>query len=505
MFDRTVNVEQGLLQGIAAANPYITVYRGIPYAKPPVGELRWRAPQPPEPWEGVRMADTFGAMPPQIEMHYGGQENAAPRNVSEDCLYLNIWTPAKSGDDRLGVMVWYHGGGYQTGSAVDLIFDGQRLAEKGIIIVTVGYRLGVLGYYCHPDMERESPYGTAGNFGLMDQAFALGWVHRNIASFGGDPEKITIAGQSAGAASVCNLMCSPLASGLFRQAICQSGDGLMRMEMEYARALKLGKQLSDALGDGSLRSMRNLSASDLVRSDYDAAREVTGAMFTPVTDHVVLRPMAEALLHGTLNTRVPMIFGTNREEGLGGEDIESALNAFGEDRSLVEREFPYRNEQERRVATARLGNELWYARDIFWARHREQALGMPTWHYQFCRPASINGHEIGAVHSVEMPFLFESYYQFGVFDVKPGDPVIASNLATYWANFVANGDPNGPGLAPWPSKGDAPDKHMCFDARIGMAEDIYDERIAAEVRFWEKSLLHKSCIKSSFDKLEEMT
>lgn len=185
------------------------------------------------------MADTFGAMPPQIEMHYGGQENAAPRNVSEDCLYLNIWTPAKSGDDRLGVMVWYHGGGYQTGSAVDLIFDGQRLAEKGIIIVTVGYRLGVLGYYCHPDMERESPYGTAGNFGLMDQAFALGWVHRNIASFGGDPEKITIAGQSAGAASVCNLMCSPLASGLFRQAICQSGDGLMRMEMEYARALKL--------------------------------------------------------------------------------------------------------------------------------------------------------------------------------------------------------------------------------------------------------------------------
>lgn len=489
MFDKTVKVEQGFLQGITVTNPHITVYRGIPYAKPPVGDLRWRAPQTAEPWEGVRVADKFGPTPPQVEMNYGSDREPTPKTYSEDCLHLNIWTPAKSGHDKLAVMVWYHGGGYQTGCANDPIFDGERLAEKGIIVVTVGYRLGILGYYCHPEMEAESEYGTAGNFGLLDQAFALAWIHRNIAAFGGDPEKITIAGQSAGAASVCSLMCSPLSTGLFRQAICQSGDGLMRMEADYQEALEQGVQIARKLGDGSLASMRALPWETLIRGDYDAVRAVSGGMCLPVTDGKVLLPMTETLLSGTMNTRVPMIFGTNRDEGLGGEDIQVTLDEFGEDRALVAKEFPYASEREKHMAAAKLGNELWYARDIFWARHREQVLGLPTWHYQFCRPASINGHVIGAVHSVEMSFLFESYYYFDVFDVKPGDPVIASNMATYWANFVANGDPNGPGLAPWLSKGEAPDQHMCFDEKIGMVEDVYDPRISAEVRIWERKLL----------------
>ena len=213
-----VLIESGALQGEDAKG--LTIYKGVPYAAPPVGEFRWREPQPVRPWTGVRKAVAFAPACMQTGVSMPGE---TPPEVSEDCLYLNLWAPARRAAQRLPVLVWIHGGGYTNGSAAMPLYWGDRLARKGIIVVTIAYRLGPLGFLAHPELTSESRHQSSGNYGLMDQIVALEWVHKNIAAFGGDPKRVTIAGQSSGSISVSILMASPLAKGLFQRAIGESG------------------------------------------------------------------------------------------------------------------------------------------------------------------------------------------------------------------------------------------------------------------------------------------
>ncbi len=493
MYERIVTTKYGKIEGFPEYNPVITSYKGVPYAKPPVGALRWRGPQELEPWEGIIKADTFGGTPPQVDSPFAPVETrAVERKYTEDVLRLNIWTPAKENDAKLSVFVWFHGGAYQTGGASGSVFYGERLAEKGILVVTVGYRLGVLGYLCHPDSEQESAHGKAGNFGLQDQAFALKWIHENIAAFGGDSDKVTIGGQSAGAESVCNMIASPLAKGLFRGAICQSGDGFMNIsgaDNSYEAALSRGKKFSEELGDGTLESLRQLPYEAFVHGQCDEYAEKTGACCVPVEDGVILKNMNQILLNEP-DVNVPMIVGNNRDEGLPAASMEVKLAGYEEkDRRYIEGFYVAGKQDDiesmKKQAVA-LSNEEWYARVIYWARIRERVLGMPTWQYQFCRSAEINGFPIGAVHSSELSFVFETYYKFDAFDVKDGDPAIACIMATYWSNFVKNLDPNGAGVPHWIRKGEDAGKHLYIDEKIEMTDDVYDERVNAELRLMER-------------------
>src|SRR5213080_529985 len=267
--DDLVKTESGIVKGVAAASPGVRMFHGIPFAAPPIGELRWKAPQPAKPWKGVFKASEFGPRcmqaPVFSDMIF---RDRASQPMSEDCLYLNVWTPAKSAQERLAVMVWFYGGGFQAGSSSEPRYDGENFAAKGIIVVSVNYRLGVFGFLSHPGLTRESRKRASGNYGLMDQIAGLRWVKKNIGAFGGDPEKVTIAGASAGSLSVSALMASPLASGFFRGAIGESGAFFGHPPGSAMQALseteKTGTKFVESVGAKDLAVLRAKTAEELL-------------------------------------------------------------------------------------------------------------------------------------------------------------------------------------------------------------------------------------------------
>jgi len=288
-FAHVVQTDAGIVEGVRTG--HLIVYKGIAFAAPPVGSLRWREPQPVNSWNGVRKADKFASSCMQTGVSMPGETPAA---VSEDCLYLNIWTPNRSADARLPVMVWIYGGGFSNGSASMPLYWGDRLARKGALVVTFGYRVGPFGFLAHPELTRESAHHTSGNYGLLDQIAALQWVQRNIRAFGGDPERVTIFGQSAGAASVSILMASPLAKGLFQRAIGQSG-GLfepLQLAPNYllANAEREGEAYAASLGVHSVADLRALPASELLKGK-------AGEISHPVIEHFICREPAERRTH----------------------------------------------------------------------------------------------------------------------------------------------------------------------------------------------------------------
>src|SRR5580698_3670748 len=302
--------ESGLVEG--SQEQSLTVFRGIPFALPPVGDLRWREPQPPAPWQGVRKADHFAAICPQ----QGASVPGAPKEAtSEDCLYLNIWMPAHQPGAKLPVMVWIYGGGWTTGSASMPLYWGDQLARRGVIVVTVGYRVGAFGFMAHPELTRESPHQVSGNYGLLDQIAALRWVQRNIGAFGGDPGCVTIFGQSAGSMSVCLLMSSPQAKGLFQRAIGESGGvftppaAVPGSKVFFLQgAEQTGQAFQRRLGAASLAEMRGLPAADIVKSEQDFP-------FLFAFDGYVLdRQPYDAFSSGHQND-VALLVGSNADEG----------------------------------------------------------------------------------------------------------------------------------------------------------------------------------------------
>jgi para-nitrobenzyl esterase len=452
--------ESGLVEGVQEGS--LTVFKSIPFALPPVGELRWRDPQAPAPWLGVRKADHFAAICPQQGASVPG---AAAEATGEDCLYLNIWMPAHVPGEKLPVMVWIYGGGWTTGSASMPLYRGDQLAGRGVIVVTMGYRVGAFGFLAHPELTLESPHHVSGNYGLLDQIAALSWVQHNIGAFGGDPGCVTIFGQSAGSMSVCLLMSSPLAKGLFQRAIGESGGvftppaavpGSKVLFLRGAEAT--GMVFQKQLGAKSLEEMRQIPAAEIVKSEQDLP-------FLFVFDGYVLdRQPYDAFSSGHQND-VALLVGSNADEGqpfLEGHRVTAssfkadlAHSAFSKIPDSVLAHYSYGTDKEAFESRAALERDVRFGWDMWtWAKLQSTTGTAPVYYYNFGHlPPAPNGSpwaRWGAGHWAELPYVFGHPEQApGAW--TSGDRAISNAMIGYWTNFAKRGNPNGPGLDEWPA------------------------------------------------------
>ena len=447
--------ETGLLGGVRADG--LTVYKGVPFAAAPIGTLRWREPQAVKAWTGVRQARTFAPACMQTSVSMPGE---APPQMSEDCLYLNIWTPARRPNARLPVMVWIHGGGFSSGSASMPLYWGDRLAKRGVIVVTIAYRLGPLGFLAHPELTRESARHSSGDYGLMDQIAALKWVQRNIAGFGGDPARVTILGQSAGATSVSLLMASPEAKGLFQRALAESGGGFEPVEVapDYLlpNAERVGQAYAASLGASSIAKLRTLPARALFNSQADSIGH-------PVIDRFVLPVWPyQAFASGRQND-VPLLLGSNEEEARSLLDLSKVkaatyLDDIRKRWGALPAELPaaYRHatDEEARQARAHFERDLRFGWDI-WAWARLQALTGrgEVFYYHFTQSPPFPQGSVyagwGPSHYAELWYVFDHLNQDS-WSWTTADRKLADQMATYWTNFAKAGDPNGPSVPAWP-------------------------------------------------------
>jgi len=450
-----IPTESGAISGIRASG--LSVYEGVPFAAPPVGDLRWRPPVHVAPWIGTRKADAFAPACMQVGVSMPGE---TPPKVSEDCLYLNIWTPAKTEHEHLPVIVWIHGGGYINGSASMPLYWGDQLAHKGVIVVTIAYRLGPLGFLAHPELTRESPHHSSGNYGLLDQIAALEWIQRNIAAFGGDPKNVTIAGQSSGAISVSILMASPLAKGLFQRAIGESGGLFEPLQLGpkflLANAERDGEKYAASLGAASLKELRRLPAGPLTGN--------AGGICHPVIEPYVL-PLSpyEAFTSGQQND-VPLLIGSNTEEARALVDVthESAAtfdsdleHSVGQLPSALVAAYPHATDQQARQARLDLERDLRFGWDMWaWARLQAGTGRNPVYYYSFRQqppfPAGSVYEGWGASHFAELWYVFDHLNQ-APWSWTAADRKVAEEMSSYWVNFARSGNPNGPGLPPWPA------------------------------------------------------
>ena len=445
-----VKVEGGWIQGEVTED--LTIYKGIPFAAPPVGDLRWKAPQPVLPWEGVKETVKYGPGPIQGF----GQEG---EDFSEDCLYLNVWTPAKSPEDKLPVLVWIYGGGFSMGSSA--FNDGAELARKGVVLVSFNYRVGQMGFFAHPELSAENPDGVSGNYGILDQIAALEWIQDNIAAFGGDPAKVTIFGESAGGISVSMLCASPLAKGLFRGAISQSGGSFGPVEersypgenmtsLEVAE--KDGVKFMEGVGAQSLAELRAMPASKLGRPFAMAG----GAW--PIVDGYVIPDDQYRLYEAGKFNDVDILVGYNSDEGasfsFGGNDavahkasVEERFGTFAE--RLLEVypvDGPVVTKTGRDLSRdAAFGWHTWS-----WARLQSEKGNSKVYMYYFDQhpeyPEDSPNYGNGSPHGQDVDFVFKALKK----EEAETDYELSDIMATYWTNFAKYGDPNGEGLPQWP-------------------------------------------------------
>ena len=431
-------------------------YLGVPFAAPPVGPLRWRAPQAVLPWQGVRQATSYSAACAQTAVWVTNPK-------SEDCLYLNIWAPGKAA--KLPVIVWIHGGGYYGGTAAQAGFDGANLAAHGAIVVTVNYRLGIFGFFAHPDLSAESPDRASGNQGLLDQIAALRWVRANIAAFGGDPDRVTIMGESAGGASVTAMVVSPLAKGLFHRAIAQSG--YTPVPLHTGDTTQLARGGAEAQG---LAFARGLGAPDLARLRTMSVEALQKPAWSPraiVDGHVLREDMTTTYRHHRQND-VPLLVGWNAEEG---KDLAPEILGTGEFTAARHRElvtkllghapsdalmarYPGATDAGAKVSIDRLTNDWWGWGIMYWARLQAEHGRATSYTYFFAHqpaePATPCGYGCGAGHGAEIPYVFDNLDKDGRAWSK-SDRLLAGRLARTWVNFAATGSPQGKGLPAWPA------------------------------------------------------
>jgi len=455
-----VRTDSGIVKGVR--NGDLTVFKGIPYAAPPLGKLRWRGPRPVTPWKGVFHANKFAPACMQIGVSMPGEK---PPAVSEDCLYVNVWTRARHPRKRQPVLVWIYGGGFTNGSASMPLYWGDNLTRKGIVVVTFGYRLGPFGFLCYPELARESRSHSTGNYGFLDQIAALQWVRRNIASFGGDPSCVTIAGQSAGATSVSVLMASPLAKGLFQRAIAESGGLFESLQLaptyELKNAEREGVAYASSLGVHSIAALRKLPARKLLGG---LASEVSHPVIEP---HVLPNSPYAEFVEGR-ESHVPILVGSNADEARAMnphiDDVKAATfvhdiaMAWGPLPIQLLAPYPHKTDQEAQRARLDFERDLRFGWDIWsWARLDAEggSAAKPSrdYYYYFTHKppfpdGSVKAHW-GASHFAELWYVFDHLGQ-EPWRWTASDRRLENEISSYWVNFAKYGDPNGPGLPHWP-------------------------------------------------------
>jgi para-nitrobenzyl esterase len=447
-----VMTECGRVQGVA--EPGLAVYKGIPFAAPPVGDLRWRAPQPAAKWEGVRQAIEFAPDP------YQGDGKG---NVSEDCLYLNIWTPAKAATDKVPVLVWIYGGGFSFGSTSTPVHNGEHLARKGVVLVTINYRVGPLGFLAHPELSAESPHHVSGNFGLLDQIAALRWVKRNIAAFGGDPDKVTIFGESAGGISVSMLCASPEAKGLFRGAISQSGGSFGPSRpttypgenmKPLTEAEQAGVAFSKRAGATSIAELRKIAPGKLPPGWGSGSA-------WPIIDGWVVPDDQYKLYEAGKYNDVAILVGYNSDEGLsfpaGKSPAEYAANAhkrYGPFADRLLEAYPSSTDSLPKTSRDLSRDSAFGWHTWSWANLQVRTGKSRVYFYNFDQhpkhAATSPDADHGMAHGMDVPYVFQTLDPEDA-RLTAGDRAISETVSTYWANFAKNGDPNGPGVPEWPT------------------------------------------------------
>lgn len=462
-----VKTESGLVRGFKSEDTETCVWLGIPYAKPPVGQLRWRAPEPASSWEGVREANEWGPKCMQESTVFRTESRDKSDKMSEDCLYLNIWRPAHSG--KFPVMVWIHGGGYTMGSGK---YPAGRLAEFGdLIVVTINYRLNTFGFFANPALREEDPNRSTGNYGSLDQAFALKWVHNNIANFGGDPNNVTIFGESAGGWSVCTMLATPLTRGLFQRAILQSGgcEAVETLERGYEKGKRIAEKLGCKFDD--LACLRSVPAEKLVRGGVgDILKE--GFSFLNHIDGWLLSDSALAMIRAGNFNRVPLMAGSTKEEvnllviirprlnnALPSQyqsRMQRNLNLSQEEAQKAVQTYPLsKYENKPKKAFGYILTDISLACPTYLGLDSVSEKGILTYYYRFDYDDMKGGKFLHAFHSSEIPFVFNSLDQKPFYKTFYDEKNLSSAqqlskvIQTYWTNFAKTSNPNGPGVPEW--------------------------------------------------------
>ena len=465
-----VKTTGGLVKGSTSTDGKIRVFKGIPFAAPPVGEFRWKEPRPASAWDGVRDATEFGAQCVQGPI-FG--DITFPRPASEDCLNLNIWTPATQASDRLPVMVWIHGGGFQAGAGAEPRHDGDALARKGVVLVTINYRLGVFGFFSHPELTRESGRNASGNYGLLDQIAALRWVRDNIAAFGGNPSNVTIFGESAGSFAVSALMAAPPAAGLFHKVIGESGAyftagsgtlALQPLSVSEQQGVKFGA----AMGAETLAALRAKSGDELLKVALK-----TQPWFSPNLDGYVLPRDVYTVFDAGQQAHVPLLAGWNADEVRGGVVLakqkptaqsfaDDARKRFGEQADAILKAYPAGTDAEALESAAALASDLFIGEATWkWIEMHSRTGAAPVYRYSFDRKipvapdTKINGvaatsRDIGARHAGEIEYVFGTLDSVKNVTWEAADRKLSDAITTYWSNFARSGDPNGSAVPTWP-------------------------------------------------------
>jgi para-nitrobenzyl esterase len=492
-----VKVETGKLQG--RSDGTVNAFLGIPYATPPVGNLRWKPPARAAKWKGARKATEFGSRCMQAPV-FSDMIFRDP-GINEDCLYLNVWVPADrmAAKSKLPVMVWIYGGGFVAGATSEPRQEGTNLAKQGVVVVSMNYRLGIFGFFAHPELAKESGRNSAGNYGLLDQVAALEWVKRNIAAFGGDPGNVTIFGESAGSFSVSDQMASPVAKGLFHKAIGESGGAFSSQGLplhNLAESSEMGaKFATETLSAHTLADLRAVPAQKLL----DAATNDKAVRFAPNIDGYFLPESVEAIFAAGKQSDVPLLAGWNKDEGSFGAPKENATAALKE---TAQKEFsdkaddflrlypPGTDEQSVRAMTDFAGDRFIAFSTWKWLEAQKKTGKSPVYRYRFDilhpedpkRPPNA-----GAYHSAEIEYVFGQLDPEDWISWRPEDRTLSQQMRKYWSNFARTGDPNGPGLPKWPVYDSADGwQVMYLNTELKAEKDAHRDRYLFLSSVWTK-------------------